>query len=651
MFTAADWTVVGIYLVLLVGIGVLASRGQKTKRDYFLGARRLPWYMVGLSIVAAETSALTFIGVPAMALGVLKRGPGGGFFTEGGNLFFIQITIGYVIARVIVSFLMVPHYFRGDVFTPYQVLTRAFGQQPRYLAACFSLVSACLGAGMRIYVTAIPVMVVIRTVYPWWGITESIILFTAVAFIYTAVGGITAIVWTDLIQFFLFFGGGLFSVFYIPTLINGAMVQEAVNAGHLSPQIAQTIAGESGWGVVDVISRDHLKWWNWGLVSRSQLLEERAQQQSGQARQAVMTTARSIEALADRASEEAAGASGPAAQEIVQRAGTLRALSESISPEAPRVAAMASAEIYAAGEEGHPPRVGFWAWIWANIARIIGGDFNIWMGLIGATIGVMVSHGVDQLNVQRVLACKNEAHGRNALIMSAIIVLPQFLIFLLVGAALYAFYRLNNFDFGAINPWDPNDLTMTPKADYVFPIFIVTHMPPVIRGILVAGILAAAMSSVAAALGAISSVSIMDIYRPLRGRTGEQKGELMLSRLSTVAAAVVLIAVAYFAKEAPLIFNLVFVLAGLTAGAMLGSVLFGIWSKSGYAGPVMAGMIVSFFTMLAIVILMRTTRLYINWPWLAPIGTAVCLAVAYAASYKVPRPTDRGIDRATETEI
>lgn len=552
MFTWHDWTVVAVYLVLMVGIGLWASWGQRTKRDYFLGARSLPWWMVGLSIVAAETSALTFIGVPAMALGVLRRGEDGGFFTEGGNLYFIQITIGYVIARVIVSIVMVPHYFRGDVFTPYQVLTRAFGPQPRYLAAAFSLISSCLGAGMRIYVTAIPVMVVLRTFRPDWDINSSIVLFTLVALIYTSLGGITAIVWTDLIQFFLFFGGGLFAMLYIPTLIDG------------------------GWSTIATIGADHLRWFNLGLVP--------------------------WDSLATAAGAEAA----------------------------------------------HP---GFWAWIWANVVQIIGGDFNIWMGLVGATIGVMVSHGVDQLNVQRVLACKNAAHGSGALIMSALIVLPQFLIFLLVGAGLYTFYTLNNFDFGTIHPWDPTDPNMTPKADYVFPIFIVTHMPPFVRGLLFAGILAAAMSSVAAALGAISSVSIMDIYRPLTGRSGEQRGELVLARISTLVAGVVLIGVAYFAKAAPLIFNLVFTLAGLTAGALLGAVLFGIWTKSGYQGPVMAGMIVSFFTMLAIVILTKTTPVKINWPWLAPIGTAVCLGVAYLASYKVPKPTDRSIDMEALKEV
>ncbi|MBN1476714.1 hypothetical protein JXA47_08175 [Candidatus Sumerlaeota bacterium] len=557
MFSSWDWGVVILYLIGMVTVGIYMSRGQTSKRDYFLGGRNLSWWMVGLSIVATETSALTFIGVPAMAIGVLKIDGSGMYFTEGGDLLFMQIAIGYVIARVIVAFKMVPHYYRGDVYTPYQVLTRAFGPQPRYLSAGLSVFNMILQAGFRVYVTAIPVMIVMRTVFPEWGIWYSILLFTAISILYTSIGGITAVVWTEMIQFFIFFFGGLFAMLYIPTLLQGDMAAPS---------------GATGWGAVFEVSREKLAYFHSGLVTMA-------------------------------------------------------------------------------------PDQGFGAWIWANVKEIFGGRFNIWMGLIGATVGIMVSHGVDQLNVQRVLACKDEKGGRNALILSALIIFPQFLVFLLVGAGLYAYYSINGFDFSGMGPWDPRTVDAAtgfgaPKADYIFPIFIVTHMPPVVKGFMIAGILAAAMSSLASALTAISSVAIMDLWRPLTGKSGEQRGELAMGRWGTLVVGLLLVFVAWAAKDADLIFNLVFQFAGIFSGALLGAVLFGMWTKAGHATPVMTGMIVSSIVMAVIVIATMTIEHFgINWPWYSFIGTSVCLIVCYLLSMGQTKPTDRSIDRPTEEEI
>lgn len=107
-FSFADWVVILVYLVGIVAIGLWLGRDQRTTRDYFLGSRTIPWWGIGMSIVAAETSALTIIGVPTMAYG--------------GNLAFLQMIIGYVIARIILAVVLVPHYFRGEIYSPYQLL-------------------------------------------------------------------------------------------------------------------------------------------------------------------------------------------------------------------------------------------------------------------------------------------------------------------------------------------------------------------------------------------------------------------------------------------------------------------------------------------------------------------------------------------------
>src|SRR5947207_4158988 len=104
----ADWAIIVAYLLGIIALGVWFGKDQRNTRDYFLGSKNIPWWGIGLSIVAAETSALTIIGVPAIAYG--------------GNLLFIQMIIGYVIARIILSVVMVPHYLKGEIYSPYQLL-------------------------------------------------------------------------------------------------------------------------------------------------------------------------------------------------------------------------------------------------------------------------------------------------------------------------------------------------------------------------------------------------------------------------------------------------------------------------------------------------------------------------------------------------
>ena len=533
-FDTSDIIVVILYLSLMMGIGWWASIGQKSARDYFLGGRNIPWWAVGMAIIATETSALTFIAVPAMAFGALTRDASGNLVVQQGAIDYLQLIIGYVLARIIISILMVPHYFKGDVYSPYQVLMKSFGKAPRYVASAFFLVGGSLGAGVRIYVTAIPVMMIFKVYFPWWNINYSILVFTIISIIYTYIGGVKAVIWTDVIQFFIFVIGGIAALFCITSLVDG------------------------GWHKIIEIGRDthRLTWIRSGLVSLD--------------------------------------------------------------------------EFHKSGGSG------FWGFLWTNIKEIMGakGNFNIWMGLIGATIGVMCSHGVDQLNVQRVLNCKNAKEGSRALILSAVLIFPLFWLFLMVGVSLYAFYYLNNFDF-IMNPWGPD---MKPKADYIFPIFIMTHMPPILKGFIIAAILAAAMSSISGALSALGSVMVMDIFRVMDKKQRTEKEYLRISKYGIMLASISLIVVAYLSQGTPLVFNLAFQLAGLTSGALLGSVLFAIWKKRCYPGPIIAGMISSFIVATIILIMSKMGILKIFWPWFTPIGTATTLGVAYLASLGVPKP-------------
>src|SRR5262245_9253998 len=142
--SSEDWTVIFVYLAGITALGIWFGKDQKNTKDYFLGSKNVPWWGVGLSIVASETSALTFIGVPAMAYGA-------------DNLTFIQIVIGYVIARIILAIVMVPHYLKGEIYSPYQLFARAFGPGASRLPAGFFLIAETLAAGVRVYVTCIPI--------------------------------------------------------------------------------------------------------------------------------------------------------------------------------------------------------------------------------------------------------------------------------------------------------------------------------------------------------------------------------------------------------------------------------------------------------------------------------------------------------------
>src|SRR2546422_3178372 len=204
-FNAGDWSVIAAYLLGIIGLGIWFGKDQQNTRDYFLGGKNIPWWGIGLSIVAAETSALTIIGVPAMAYA--------------GNLAFLQMVIGYVIARIILAIVLVPHYFKGEIYSPYELFANTFGPSARQTAGGFFLISETLAAGVRVYVASIPVTLMLGdkvlgfcTGGPFLG---AILLFVLLSLLYTYIGGVKAVIWTDAVQFALFLLGGLFALWYI----------------------------------------------------------------------------------------------------------------------------------------------------------------------------------------------------------------------------------------------------------------------------------------------------------------------------------------------------------------------------------------------------------------------------------------------------
>src|SRR5713226_6036020 len=200
----ADWSIIVLYLLGICALGVWLGKDQRTTRDYFLGSKSIPWWGIGLSIVAAETSALTIIGVPGLAWG--------------GDITFLQMVLGYVIARILLAIILVPHYFKGEIYSPYQLFANAFGHSARQTAGGFFLLSETLAAGVRVYVACIPIQLLLGI-----HILPAIVLFVVLSLVYTYVGGVKAVIWTDAAQFGLFLAGGMFTLWYIPHIYDGGL--------------------------------------------------------------------------------------------------------------------------------------------------------------------------------------------------------------------------------------------------------------------------------------------------------------------------------------------------------------------------------------------------------------------------------------------
>jgi len=529
----ADWSIIVLYLLGICALGVWFGKDQRTTRDYFLGSKSIPWWGIGLSIVAAETSALTIIGVPGLAWG--------------GDITFLQMVLGYVIARILLAIILVPHYFKGEIYSPYQLFANAFGPAARQTAGGFFLISETLAAGVRVYVACIPIQLMLGI-----QVLPAIVLFVGLSLFYTYIGGVKAVIWTDAAQFGLFLAGGLFTLGYIPTQVDGGFAGVFAEAAQARK----------------------LAWWNGNL---------------------------------------------------------------SLAP-----------------------------------------PFNIWMGLLGGTFVTLSSHGAEQLIVQRVLACKSTADGRKALALSAVVILPLFLIFLLCGVMLWVYYQ----HFPMAIPIPETKPGAGIKAyDFIFPIFMLTAVPHWLKGFLIVAILSAAMSSVSSALTSLASVSTMDFVKPLAGHERSEDFFLRFSKYSTVIWGAALIAVAYLSREVVFVLNAAFSLRGLTSGALLGGLALALFWKKGRALPVVVGMLVSlmFMTILQFFpktpwyepwlgwilpafknfpaskgkeLLVQAARLDIFWPWYTLLGTAITLGTAWLTNQLGARGLRSGaVEGATNMSV
>jgi len=188
--SAVDYAVVALYLVAITLFGSWFARFQKTTRDYFLAGRTSPWWAICFTIVATETSTLSFIGVPAQAYA--------------GSMVFLQLALGYVLGRVIVSLIFIPAYFRGDLVTSYGLLQQRFGPGVKTMASGIFLITRSLADGIRLFATALVIAVVTGVPVGW-----TVVILGVAMIVYTVRGGAAAVIWTDVIQMFVYVAGAM----------------------------------------------------------------------------------------------------------------------------------------------------------------------------------------------------------------------------------------------------------------------------------------------------------------------------------------------------------------------------------------------------------------------------------------------------------
>src|SRR5690349_2605247 len=212
---ALDLIIIFGYLIGIVLFGTWFGRKQETTADYFLGDRSVPWWAVAFSIVATETSTITFISIPGVA------------FARGGNFAFLQLVFGYLLGRIVISILFIPSYFRGELLTVYQLLDRRFGGKIKMVAASLFVVMRNIADGIRLLLTAIVLAAVYAAFQPNANaemiIIASIVLIGVAMIIFTYFGGMEAVIWVEVVQLGIYIAGAIAAAIVLIYSINGGL--------------------------------------------------------------------------------------------------------------------------------------------------------------------------------------------------------------------------------------------------------------------------------------------------------------------------------------------------------------------------------------------------------------------------------------------
>jgi SSS family solute:Na+ symporter len=473
-----DSLIVIVYVLGNLLVGVHFARRQVGLQSYFLGDRSVAWWLILASIVTTETSTVTFLSVPGIS------------FDKDGNLTFIQLAFGYVVGRAIIAWLLLPQYFKGEILSAYQVLRQRFDARVQRAASALFLVMRSIADGLRLYLTAL-----LLHLFTDWPEMYAVVVLAIITIVYTYLGGMHAVMWTDLIQFTVKIGGALVAAACIIAWSPG------------------------GW-----------------------------------------------HALADAA----------------DAAGKLTWLDPTTDPHT---------------------------------------AYALWAGLIGGGFLTMATHGADQMMVQRYLCARSLGAARLALVLSGLVILVQFLLFLLIGVGLWY-----------LNQSGILSLPHNVRADAVFGHFIVGALPVGLRGLVVAAVLAAAMSTLSASLNSSATAFLADFYRPLCPDQPEDR-YLSVSRLMTVFWGLVQVGVALVTiaiRPERSIVNNVLAVAGWSSGIVLGLFVLGGLRRPVSSDAAVVG-VISGATAVTLVMRPWAAQSLLAWPWYAAVGTVTTVVVALLA--------------------
>jgi SSS family transporter len=276
-----------------------------------------------------------------------------------------------------------------------------------------------------------------------------------------------------------------------------------------------------------------------------------------------------------------------------------------------------------------PEGTGTWAWFNDSKFFLIAALFGF--------VSTAAAFGTDQDMMQRMLTCKNAREARRSVLLSGFISIPIAALFLFVGIALYAYYQVHG--EAGLPTTTLTDGTFKVAADKVFPAFIASELPSGLRGLLLVGVLAAAMSSLDSTMGALSSTTLVDLYRPLIGKSLSEKNSLVLSRAFVVLFGLILAAIAYALKDAQGFLWLTFQIASVTYGALLGVFLLGILTKRGSDRGNWIAMVTAAIICAILLSLIKLEIIALGWTWLIIIGTIWTLGVGYFWKEKPSRAT------------
>src|SRR5438477_2580271 len=207
-----DFLVIIAYLVGITALGIWVGRKQKDSKDYFVADRSIAWWAVMISVVASETSALTFISIPGLA------------YTT--NLGFLQVSVGYLLGRVVVAGVLLPRYYQGELVTAYALLEQRFGLATRRFTSIVFMVTRGLADSVRVFATAIPIALILQGVVPrQWVMPTAVLVLGTLTIIYTYRGGMRAVVWTEILQATVYIVGGVAALVLLGKLVTGGWSQ------------------------------------------------------------------------------------------------------------------------------------------------------------------------------------------------------------------------------------------------------------------------------------------------------------------------------------------------------------------------------------------------------------------------------------------